>query len=47
MCEFACGHKNLHTGGYAAHYEKVCDVLAGVDENPSKLKVCNNYNVQD
>ena len=42
-----CEGKKWGAGACAAHYEKVCDVLAGVDENPSKLKVCNNYNVQD
>ena len=39
MCGCACGHKNWGAGACAAHYENVCDVRAGADENPRTLKV--------
>ena len=38
MCVCACGRKNWGVGACAAHYENVCDVRAGVDENPRTLK---------
>ena len=37
MC--GCGRKNWGAGACAAHYEYVCDVCAGADENPRTLKV--------
>ena len=39
MCGCACGPKNWGADGCAAHYENVCDVRAGADENPRTLKV--------
>ena len=36
---FGCayGRKNWGAGACAAHYENVCDVRAGADENPRTL----------
>ena len=36
---FTCGRKIWGAGACAAHYENVCDVRAGADENPKTLKV--------
>ena len=40
MCGCACGHKNWCAGACAAHYQNVCNVLAGVAEIPRTLTVC-------
>ena len=40
-CVCACGGKNWGAGLCAAHFKNVCDVRAGVDENPRTLKVCS------
>ena len=34
-----CGRKNGGAGACAAHFQNVCNVRAGVDENPRTLKV--------
>ena len=39
-CACGCGPKNWDADACAAHYENVCDVRAGADENPRTLKVC-------
>ena len=43
MCGCAscgCGRKNWGAGACAAHYENMCDVRAGADENLRTLKSC-------
>ena len=42
-CACGCGPKNWGVDAFAAHYENVCDVRAGADENPRTLKVCPIY----
>ena len=44
-CACACGCQNWVAGACAAHYENVCDVRAGSDENLGTLKVCSNGNI--
>ena len=44
MC--GCGHKNWSAGACAAHFQKVCDVRAGADENPRTLKVFHEQYVK-
>ena len=40
MCGCACGWKNWCAGACATHFQNLCDVRAGADENPRTLKVC-------
>ena len=46
MCGCAYERKNWGAGVCAAHYENVCDVRAGADENPRTLKVCSEKHPQ-
>ena len=39
-CAYVCGQKNRCACACAAHFQNVCDVHAGADENPRTLKGC-------
>ena len=41
-CACMCGPKNWGADACAAHFQNVCDVRAGADENPRTLKVCQS-----